>query len=199
MIAADKAAAHQQQEAQSVILFNERSGNIEVMHRFYIHDAEHVAKLVGEKSSDLLASEQAQATFGNYVAKHFGLRWTKRVLPISADSDTPLSEVASDVVPELQYVGQEVEGKFLWIYQSTAIPEPLLAWLRLPGIGEGRAEEGSKGDTPVPQWQFELEVIHTSLHEYWPKQRNVVNIEFHQRVQTLVFHRDDLWQRVTLP
>jgi hypothetical protein len=35
------AFAHQQKAAETTVLFNKRSGQLEVSHRFYMHDTEH--------------------------------------------------------------------------------------------------------------------------------------------------------------
>ena len=37
-------SAHEMKSAITKVLFNQRTGNIEVMHRFYVHDAEHAVK-----------------------------------------------------------------------------------------------------------------------------------------------------------
>src|SRR5690606_15838932 len=66
-------AAHEMKTALTKVLFNQRSGNIEVMHRFYVHDAEHGVKQLFDKSADLLNSEQTQQTFSGYVSEHFAL------------------------------------------------------------------------------------------------------------------------------
>ena len=49
-------AAHQQKTAVTRILFNDSTGNIEVMHRFFIHDAEHAAGVVFGGSQNLMES-----------------------------------------------------------------------------------------------------------------------------------------------
>lgn len=104
------ANAHQQKEAYITLLFNKNSGNLEVSHRFLVHDAEHVfAKLFDiEKlnlSGDLLSDERTQAAFAVYVNTHFSL----------ADADK--------VELKLNSLGYEVEGKHFWLYQETQIPQ----------------------------------------------------------------------------
>ncbi|MDG1816469.1 MAG: hypothetical protein P8H22_10245, partial [Glaciecola sp.] len=37
-------SAHQQKSGLTTVLFNPRTNNIEVMHRVYMHDAEHAVK-----------------------------------------------------------------------------------------------------------------------------------------------------------
>ena len=68
-----QALAHEMKTALTRVLFNTRSGNLEVMHRFYVHDAEHGVKELFDKSADLLNSEQTQQTFSQYVSEHFAL------------------------------------------------------------------------------------------------------------------------------
>ena len=97
--------AHQQKEAYITLLFNERTGNLEVSHRFLLHDAEHGLALILKNSGDLSVDEATQQQFADYVQSSFALR----------NSD--------DQVLALQTVGHEVEGKYFWIYQERPIPQ----------------------------------------------------------------------------
>ena len=99
--------AHQQKEAVTTVLFNERTGNIEVMHRFLLHDAEHAMRERGLEDADLLGSEAARRAFADYVRERFG---------IADGNRQPLP---------LKPVGHEIERKFLWIYDETPIPPEL--------------------------------------------------------------------------
>jgi len=99
--------AHQQKESITRVLFNPRTGNIEVMHRFLLHDLEHASdKLFGEPA-DLLRNAQDRDRFQTYVHDHFTL----------TDQD-------GSTIP-LAPVGHEIEGRFLWVYAEAAIPEQL--------------------------------------------------------------------------
>lgn len=177
------ASAHQQQEAFTTILFNSRTGNIDVMHRFYLHDAEHVAgeisrahinaereKKLAKKRVDIISDDDAQTAFGLYVADHFALR-----LEVKPESVEKL---------DLTYIGQEVDGKFLWVYQQIAIPASL--------------SEASTVQLDAQQQIPILFVRHSALQEFWAEQRNVVNVEFFQEVKTLMFDKDDEWQSIKL-
>ena len=102
-------SAHQQKEAITQVLFNSRTGNIEVMHRFLLHDAEHATRKLFESDSDLLGSVEARERFESYVHERFTLK----------DQDgTELS---------LAPVGHEIEGRYLWVYAEAPIPEGLTA------------------------------------------------------------------------
>ena len=46
--------AHQQKAAETTVLFNKNSGQLEVMHRFYLHDTEHAVQKLFDKSADIL-------------------------------------------------------------------------------------------------------------------------------------------------
>jgi len=96
--------AHQQKEAYSNILFNQRTGMLEISHRFYLHDAEHALQLVTGQSADLIADESSQQRFSDYLLSHFALK-------------------AEDQLLELAVVGFEVEGKYFWLYQEVAKPD----------------------------------------------------------------------------
>lgn len=99
--------AHQLKSAITTVLFNNNSKNLEVMHRFYLHDAEHaVGKLAkGKKSTDIYTDEETQTLFADYVINRFKL---------IKDGSEELT---------LDTIGFEVEGKFFWVYQETVMPE----------------------------------------------------------------------------
>lgn len=100
-------SAHQQKTAISTVLFNPRTENIEIMHRFRVHDAEHAVKEIFGKDADIIDSKKTQQQFGDYVNQRFNL----------FDSD-------KQSLP-LKMVGVELDGKFLWVYQETTQPTKL--------------------------------------------------------------------------
>lgn len=99
--------AHQIKAAITTVLFNPRTENIEVMHRFNLHDAEHAVKALFDKSADILDDTDTQQAFANYVTARFDLL------------------DANDNALPLNTLGYEVEGKFFWVYQETAQPPAL--------------------------------------------------------------------------
>ena len=109
------ALAHQQKAALTEILFNPRTGNIEVAHRFILHDAEHAIRKTLDIGDSLVGSPDTQSAFANYVADRFAL----------ATSD-------GTALP-LTLLGAEIEGGYLWVYQETPAPE-----------GSGRAGDPSR-------------------------------------------------------
>lgn len=98
--------AHQQKAAITTVLFNTRTQHIEVMHKFFLHDAEHAVRSIFGQQADILRSKDTQQTFSDYVAKRFEL----------LKDEEPLA---------LSKVGFEVDGKFFWVYQETDIPVEL--------------------------------------------------------------------------
>jgi hypothetical protein len=100
-------AAHEMKAALTKLVFNQRSGNIEVMHRFYVHDAEHGVKQLFDKSADLLNSKQTQQVFSQYVSEHFAL-----------------TTLAGGAI-SLTLVGGQLDGRFFWVYQEAPIPSAL--------------------------------------------------------------------------
>jgi len=101
--------AHQQKEAITRVSFNPRTGTIEVMHRFLLHDAEHASGELLGRGADLLASVADRDRFEAYVHERFEL----------LDQDQqPI---------ELTPVGNEVEAEFLWVYAEAPIPDHLTA------------------------------------------------------------------------
>lgn len=107
LIAAFSISAHQQKTAISTVLFNARTENIEIMHRFRVHDAEHAVKEIFGKDADIIDSKATQKQFGDYVSQRFGL---------FASDEQPLP---------LKMVGVELEGQFLWVYLETTQPTKL--------------------------------------------------------------------------
>jgi hypothetical protein len=101
------AHAHQQKIAISTILFNPQSKNIEVMHRFNVHDAEHAVKEIFGKNADIIDSVSTQQQFSDYVNQRFAM--------YNQDGE---------LLP-LNLVGHELEGKHFWVYQETAQPSAL--------------------------------------------------------------------------
>ena len=101
------AHAHQKKEAITQILFNTRSGNLEVMHRFLLHDAEHAVRLLQDSNADIIADKQAQEQFAHYAIERFTL--------LGDDGDSL----------KLEYLGYELDSAFIWVYQEIPLPEHL--------------------------------------------------------------------------
>ncbi len=137
--------AHQQKIAVTRILFNENSGNIEVMHRFFIHDAEHAAAVVFARPQNLMESAAARQLFSNYVMNRFALAVEDK-LGVSTELD-------------LSYVGEEIDGQFLWVYQET---------IQAPDVSA-------------------LSVINLALRDVWPDQANLVNVERDGEIHSMSF------------
>ena len=102
------ATAHQLKTAVTTVLFNERTGNIEVMHRFNLHDAEHaVGVLFDAKGADIHDNAETREQFASYVMERF-----------------QLATLAGERLV-LAPVGQQIDGANIWVYQEVAIPESL--------------------------------------------------------------------------
>jgi len=137
--------AHQQKTAVTRILFNSNTGNIEVMHRFLLHDAEHAANLIFGQREGLLESAESRELFASYVVNRFAIEAN----PTSADP----------IELKLEYIGEEIDGQFLWVYQET-----------------------------VNSFEISgLRVFNTALRDVWPEQQNLVNIEKDGEIVSLSF------------
>ena len=101
------ALAHQQKEAITRVLFNARTGNIEVMHRVLLHDAEHAMQRRFGTTFDLIGRASDRDAFERYVHGRFSL------------SDQ--TGMALTLAP----VGSELDHDYLWVYAETAIPDGL--------------------------------------------------------------------------
>lgn len=111
--------AHQQKESYTTVKFNERTNRIEIMQRFYLHDAEHALNRMLDRKADIIRDKATQAAFAEYVQQNFGLKDAdKNQLPLS-------------------YVGFETEGKYLWVYQETPmISSPAGFWVTMTALQE---------------------------------------------------------------
>lgn len=107
LMAAVNTGAHQQKESITQVLFNERTGNIEVMHRFILHDAEHAVEGLFGKGADLLGNASDRQRFADYVHTRFSL----------TDQDGETITLAP--------VGHEIDGAHLWVYAEAPVPEDL--------------------------------------------------------------------------
>ena len=139
------AEAHQQKNAVTRILFNENTGNIEVMHRFFIHDAEHAAGLIFGERQMLAESRESRELFSSYVINRFSIEASFR-------------EGNSEVLG-LSYVGEEVDGQFLWVYQEIPAQDDIMAFT----------------------------IVNLTLRDVWSDQSNLVNIERDGRIYSLTF------------
>ncbi|MEM7706746.1 MAG: DUF6702 family protein [Pseudomonadota bacterium] len=141
LLGANLAIAHEQKAAVTTIENNPRTGKVEVIHRFLLHDVEHAARDLGWPSSDLLSNPEDQARFAAYVASRFQVGLRDRG-PVSLD-----------------LVGQEAEGRYLWVYQEHS----------------GDLKLGS------------LVVSNTVLRAIWPEQHHLVNVKLVDEVRSLLF------------
>ncbi|MCV6627596.1 MAG: hypothetical protein OIF38_15970 [Cellvibrionaceae bacterium] len=107
LIIANTAQAHQQKAGITTVLFNERSGQIEIAHRFYLHDAEHAVGHLFGGGADIYRDAKTQQHFVNYLQQKFQL---------SLDGQT---------AAPLKLLGHELEGKFIWVYQELPLPKQM--------------------------------------------------------------------------
>ncbi len=103
--------AHQLRAAMTTVLFNDRTERIEIMHRFFLHDAEQVVGQIVGKGADLVGAADDRQRFGIYVHERF-------------DIFTP-----DGMQLPLELRGTELAGDFLWVYQTLPFSSP-----RLPGL-----------------------------------------------------------------
>ena len=145
LIANPGSLAHQQKNAVTRILFNENTGNIEVMHRFFIHDAEHAAGVIFGERQTLVESSESRQLFSTYVMNRFSVE--------AIYSDGSREDLA------LSYIGEEVDGQFLWVYQEMAAVENVAS----------------------------MTIVNMALRDVWTDQSNLVNIERDDRIYSLTF------------
>jgi hypothetical protein len=136
--------AHQQKIAITTVSFNPRTGMIEIAHQVPVHDAEHALKRQGIKTPDIIGSAASREAFAAYVTRRFLL-----------EVDGTRAEPA--------YVGSEIDGGSLWIYQEVPAPAGGSAALR-----------------------FNSQI----LTDVWARQENRVNIGGGTAPETFIFRVD---------
>lgn len=148
LLIACTAQAHQMKTAITRVVFSDQTQNVEIMHRFYVHDAEHALSELLGKQVYLSENKEAQAQFARYITAHFRMGVTE-------GTSLPLTTV-----------GEEVDGKFIWVYQ----------------------------EVPRPDNVSELWFAFDALQERWPDQVNQINVEGLGKVRSLIFDRHSRWQ-----
>jgi hypothetical protein len=145
LVGVGTAGAHQQKIAISTIALNPRSGMIEIAHQVPVHDAEHALRSQGASKPDIIGSPESRQAFAGYVTRRF------------------LLEVDGKIAAPA-YVGSEITGGSLWVYQEVAAPQGGRAVLR-----------------------FNSQI----LTDVWARQENRVNIGAGTTVNTFIFHAGD--------
>lgn len=105
------AHAHRLKNAFTTVLFNDRSDRLEVMHQFYLHDAEQVATEIVGQTANLFENAEDRQRFAVYVHERFSLY-----------------DPRGERLP-LTLRGAEIDGDFLWVYQAMRLPDPPLGAL----------------------------------------------------------------------
>lgn len=155
---AGTALGHQQKITISTIAHNPRTGMIEIIHQVPVHDAEHalVVQRTGNAdihTPDIIGSQDSREAFARYVTRRFLFQLNGAII-------TP------------DYVGSEIVGGSLFVYQET--PAPAKGALR-------------------------LRVNSQILTDVWARQENRVNLGNGTSVDTLIFHGGDAPAEGDLP
>lgn len=140
-------AAHQQKTAISTVSVNPRTDRLELVHQVPMHDAEHALRAQGAKSADIVGSADSREAFARYAARRF------------------LLEIGGQAVA-LEYVGSEIIGGSLFVYQDAPAPEPDAA----------------------------IQVNSQILTDVWARQENWVNIGSGTQFTTFIFAAGDTSQ-----
>lgn len=149
VLAVGSTCAHEQKSVLTTIEVNARTKMLEVIHRFSLHDVEHAARALGWSVSDILQNNAVQAQFGEMVAQQFS--------------------VATDHELTLALLGQELDGRYLWVYQ----------------------------EAPAPASMSPLVITSQVLRRIWPTHQHLVNISFGDTVRSVTFARGVSRQTLT--
>ena len=164
LLVAAPSFAHQQKTAVTRLLFNANSGNLEVMHRLFLHDAEHAASVVFGEKQDLIESADSRALFGSYVVNRFAIA-------LADEASTPV---------ELRYLGEEIDGQYLWVYQEAVGFIEDFAEQRTGSLVNGSSVNGEERPSA-------LFLVNSVLSDVWPEQANLVNVERAGRIASITF------------
>ena len=99
--------AHKMKNAFTIVLFNDRTGYLEVMHRFVLHDAEEAAWRLFNSKADIISDDKTQAQFAAYVETRFQMK----------NQD-------GEVLP-LELLGYQNDAGYFWVYQEIKMPNKL--------------------------------------------------------------------------
>jgi hypothetical protein len=157
-LGAGTALAHQQKIAITTIAHNPRTGMIEIIHQVPVHDAEHalVVQRTGDAnlhSPDIIGSQDSREAFARYVTRRF------------------LFQLGGTIITP-DYVGSEISGGSLFVYQETPAP--------------------AEGD-------LRLRVNSQIFTDIWARQENRVNLGGGTNVDTVIFHGGDAPAEALLP
>jgi hypothetical protein len=152
LAAGGPALAHQQKITITTVSVNPRTDMIEVIHQVPVHDAEHALALQGVRLPDIVGSATSREDFARYVTTRFML------------------EVDGKPV-DLAYVGSEISGGSLMVYQ----------------------------EAPAPRGEARVRVNSQILTDVWARQENRVNLGSGTRVTTFIFTAGDGAEEGVLP
>ena len=141
---ATAALAHQQKTAISTVSVNPRTDRLELVHQVPVHDAEHALRVQGAEVPDIVGSADSREAFARYVTRRF-------LLQVAGEAVTP------------HYVGSEIVGGSLMVYQDAPAPAP--------GAG--------------------VRINSQILTDVWARQENRVNIGSGTQVTTFIFTAGD--------
>lgn len=119
------------------------------MHRFFVHDAEHAASVIFGERQTLVESAESRQLFSSYVMNRFAIE-----VELRGGSREELT---------LEYVGEEIDGQFLWVYQEIPKLDSITA----------------------------LTIVNLALRDVWPDQSNLVNVELEGQILSLIFEGGD--------
>ena len=85
LLVAAPSLAHQLKSSVTTVLFNKRTHNVELMHRFYLHDTEHAVSSLFKGKIDIISNKTDQQRFAKYVESHVALQTLNGdVVPLSS-------------------------------------------------------------------------------------------------------------------
>ena len=145
------AASHQQKLAISTVSITPRTDRVEIVHQVPLHDAEHALRHGGVHSPDIVSRPESRRAFASYVTDRFRVR-------------------VGDRLAKLSFVGSEVKGGSLWVYQEMARP-------------------AASADVAINS---------QILTDVWARQENRVNLGGGTDVRTLIFRAGDGFKPATL-
>jgi len=96
--------AHRMHAGVTEVAVNERTDELEIIHRVYGHDLMEALDRIDQDVASFVATPEGLAEVGAYVGEAFRI----------ADTDGELLA--------LSYIGAEIDSEFAWVYFSAAIP-----------------------------------------------------------------------------
>ncbi len=135
--------SHKLNAAETTIKQNPRTDSIEIVHRFYLHDVNHLMQALGKTKTGTVNDDDKYQAFTQYIIENLNISF-------NTTQNIPLT-----------FVGSELENKYFYIYQEFKDTSSSDSALRLS------ADINKMKTSWKPNyWLFQLEIGQKELQSF---------------------------------